>query len=87
MNKETVNLYRFQQTGPVSGESLKVYQPVKHVNSVVATHAHIVIVQPHMKGVSPSIVRRQSLKYVNNVSACVDQLSFVKHVPNVQTVV
>ena len=40
--------------------------------------------QAQRKGVSPAIVQRQKLKYVNNVS-CVGQSSFVQLVPNVQT--
>ena len=51
------------------------------------THAHIVKGQAQKKGISPPVVSQlQELKYVNNVS-CVDHLSSVKHVPNVQTVV
>ena len=84
-NKETVNLYQCHQTGPVSGETLKVSR-ITVINSVVVNHAHIVKGQPQKKGVSPAVVRQcQSLKFVNNFS-CVDQLCSVKHVPNVQTV-
>ena len=60
---------------------VNIYQSVINVNSVV-NHAHIAQGQPQRKGISPAVVRRQSLKYVKNVS-CVDQLCFVKHAPNV----
>ena len=41
--------------------------------------------QPQRKGINLAFVRRQSLKYVNNVS-CVDQLCSVKLAPNVPKV-
>ena len=55
---------------------------VVNANSVVVNHAHIVQGQAQRKGISPAIVRCQSLKYVNNVS-CVDQLCSLKLAPNV----
>ena len=70
----------------MSRQTLKVCQIVaKVVDSVVVNHAHIIKGQPQNRGVSPAVVRRLSLKYVNNVS-CVNQLCSVKHVPNVRTV-
>ena len=76
---------------PVSPARTSVRRDIKSLsvtnvfNSVVVNHPHIVQGQPQEKGASPAVVRRRSLKYVNNVS-CVDQLCSVKHVPNVQTV-
>ena len=63
---------------------IKTCRPVVNF-AVVVNHAHIEQGQPQKKGISPAVVRRLSLKYVNKVS-CVNQLCSVKHVPNVQTV-
>ena len=49
-SKETVNIYQCQQTGPLSGETVKVCQTVKNVvNSVIVNHTHIVF-QPTIFG-------------------------------------
>ena len=49
-NQETVTLYQCHQTGPVSRETLKVFQTVTNVvNSVVVNHTHIVKGQPQRK--------------------------------------
>ena len=68
----------------MSGETVN-FQSVINVNSVVVNHAHIVQGKPQRKDVTLDIVRRQSLKYVNNVS-CVDQLCSIKLVPNIPNV-
>ena len=68
----------------MSGEAVNCCQSVININSVV-NHAHIVQGQPQRKGISLAVVRRQSLKYVNNVS-CVDQFCSVKLAPNVPNV-
>ena len=83
-NQETVNLIQCHQTRSLSEEQLIVQTVPDVVNSVVVNHAHVVKGQPQKKGVIPAVIRCQLLKYVNIVS-CVNQLSFVKHVPNVQT--
>ena len=80
-NRKSVRLYQCHQSGPVN-----LFQSKVNVNSVVVNHAHIVQGQPQRKGVSPAIIRRQSLKYVNNIS-CVDQLfsnKLASDVPNVE---
>ena len=68
----------------MSGQTVNC-QSIVNANSVVVNHAHIVQGQPQTKGISPAIVRHQSLKYVSNVS-CVDQLSSVKLASNVPNV-
>ena len=84
--QKTVNCIKYNHTGPESGKTLKTGQPVTHfTNSVVVTHAHIVKGQPQKKGISPTVVRHQSLQYANNVY-CADHLRFENHVPNVQNV-
>ena len=86
-NRETVNLYQCQQTGPVPGETVNVCQSVTNVNSVVVNHAHIAQGQPQRKRCKSGCCKTTSVIKIYEQCLLCQSIVFCQTVPNVQTVV